>query len=360
MHITAPGQQRRSARPVPLSNRRARIRNPRTARQALALANARIAAGQLEEPAIVPGERARLAHAPQHGPQLIKGGRPLSAFPSGPRHGRDIHGRSHVGLLQIKDLDPNVCKGCKLGHAANLTVSVSLSNPQSSSNDILIGDVSPHNLVMSDILLFPGAGGVLDRQTTMAESLGMRLKRLRKARNWKQREVAERLSVTEVSVTRWETDDQVPRGPDIKRLADLYSVPQAWLHYGGSGGPQTVSIVGIVSAGQTIIAADDGPLGEVMVPFGTPADMLAVEVRGDSMLPQYEDGDRLLYRGIPQNADELIGRRCVVRTEAGQVLVKTLRRGALIGTYDLDSSNAATIPNQRLVWVAKVEAVIHK
>jgi transcriptional regulator with XRE-family HTH domain len=193
------------------------------------------------------------------------------------------------------------------------------------------------------------------------ETFASRLNRLRaKRENLSQEKLSELLGLQELQVGRWERGEAEPRPKNLAKLAQFFNVPASWLQYGGSGGPIMIPIVGIVGAGQAVMSVDDEPLGEIEAPYGTPADMLAAEVRGDSNLPDLQDHDILLYRGVPQEAAPLIGQRCMVRTEDGHVMVKRLRHGIGPTLFDLDSSNAPTIPNQRLVWCAKIEATIHK
>lgn len=192
------------------------------------------------------------------------------------------------------------------------------------------------------------------------ETLATRIKRLRRARSLTQEDLADLLNVTRVSVARWESGQRSPTQPDILKLAHAFSVTPNWLHYGGHGGPQTVPVIGHVGAAQEVRPFDAEPLDEIEAPFGCPPDTRALIVRGDSMMPELQDGDLVLYRGVPQDPATLIGRRCIVRLEDGRVLVKRLRRGAELGTYDLESTNAAPIEAARLVWCARVEAVVFR
>jgi transcriptional regulator with XRE-family HTH domain len=357
-HPRTARRQCQTALAVPVADRRARGNDARTPLPALVNPHARIARRDFKQPAIRPRQTTGRSRSGENGAELFDGGRSLPALPARPCHWCRTQDAGNLIFAQPKDVQTDKSKRRSVCHIAQLTDTVSLSRCNGAHGDVHDDVMAANSNAMTDPLLH--TSGVRERDIQTHETLGTRLKRLRTARKWLQADVAERLNVAEVSVTRWETDAQVPRMPDIKRLADLYTVPPSWLHYGGPGGPQTIAVVGIVGAGQTIAAVDDGPIDEVAVPYGTPPEMLAVEVHGDSMEPNYSHGNILLYRGHPQNPDELIGQRVIVRTESGLVMVKRLRRGAELDTFDLDSTNAATIPSQRLVWVAKVEAVIHR
>lgn len=192
------------------------------------------------------------------------------------------------------------------------------------------------------------------------ETFGMRLRRLREARGLTQADVAEAVGMTALQGHRWEHDQAVPRAAVIDRIASFFEVAPEWLQYGVGGGPTFAAVLGMVGAGQAIVPFDDGPFDQIEVPFGAPPGVIALIVRGDSMQPELSEGDFVLYRGVPQDPATLIGRRCVVRLEDGRVLVKRLRRGAALDTYDLESTNAAPIEGQRLVWCARVEAVVYR
>jgi transcriptional regulator with XRE-family HTH domain len=213
---------------------------------------------------------------------------------------------------------------------------------------------------MDDFLRQSNTIGEASFGAVTMESLGARLKRIRKLKNINQERVAEHLNVARETITRWEHNVNEPTEANIKKMAALYGTPAVYLRYGGSGGPKTVSVLGHVGAGSNVVPFNDGPFEQIEAPFGSPDDLAALIIRGDSMMPELSDGDYVLYRTTQQNPNDLIGRRCILRLEDGSVLVKRLRRGRDLGCFDLDSTNAATIENQRLQWAAKVEAVKYR
>jgi DNA-binding XRE family transcriptional regulator len=115
-----------------------------------------------------------------------------------------------------------------------------------------------------------------------------------------------------------------------------------------------VKLAGYVGAAQSVYQFDEDGAGWVEAPPGATAATEAVEVRGESMLPLYEDGTLLYYsRLLPPS--EMIGRRCVVRLEDERVLVKTLRRGSEPGLYSLLSLNAPDIDDVGVQWAAPID-----
>ncbi len=148
----------------------------------------------------------------------------------------------------------------------------------------------------------------------------------------------------------------------IGRAADTYArafrVSAAWLLTGiGTDGPtDQVELMGFVGAGQEVYQFDEGGAGMVDAPPGATSSTVAVEVRGDSMLPLYDDGTILYYsRQLPP--EEMIGRRCIIRLEDDRVLVKSLRRGAGPGLWTLVSLNAPDIEDVTVTWAAPIDWV---
>jgi phage repressor protein C with HTH and peptisase S24 domain len=200
----------------------------------------------------------------------------------------------------------------------------------------------------------------LEFQHEDKDGLGRRLAKLRVKKGITQSELASIFDVSRETIVRWEASKRSPNDLMVAALAKFFSVQDSYLRYGGPGGPQTIQVMGFVGAGTGVLPFDDGPFEQIEAPFGTPPDMIALIVRGDSMMPELSDGDYVLYRATPQNPDNLIGKRCIVELEDGAILVKRLRRGRNVNTFDLDSTNAAILENQTIAWCAKVEAVKYR
>ncbi|MEM6490914.1 MAG: S24 family peptidase [Pseudomonadota bacterium] len=145
-----------------------------------------------------------------------------------------------------------------------------------------------------------------------------------------------------------------------RAYARAFNVSTAWLLTGE--GPQrdtTTPLIGIVGAGSTILPIDDHALGAGLELVETPpaygGDLVAVQVRGDSMYPVYWDGDVLFFgRSGAPILDECLNRECVVRLADGAAMVKVLRRGAQKQAFRLESYNAPPIENADVEWAAPV------
>ena len=128
----------------------------------------------------------------------------------------------------------------------------------------------------------------------------------------------------------------------------------------GTGGPdrKTSPLLGIAEAGEGHFDDRGVPAGtswdEVNFPDLPGNDAYALEVSGDSMLPLYRDGDILI---CSPSASIRRGDRVVVRTVAGEVMVKELKRrtAKLIELVSLNPSHPdRAIPAQDVIWVVRV------
>ena len=146
-------------------------------------------------------------------------------------------------------------------------------------------------------------------------------------------------------------------GPTIEKLLHVVGKTETSI----SEVPQ-IPVVGHAGAGDSVLNFDDHPKGhgleEVDCPPGVdPRKVVAVRVRGDSMLPVYEDGDVLYFTrdrdGVPPNC---LNKTCIVKLRSDGVLVKKVTKGSKAGHYHLISKNAAVAPivDAQIRWAARV------
>ena len=94
-------------------------------------------------------------------------------------------------------------------------------------------------------------------------------------------------------------------------------------------------------------------------PEGVSGEVVAVEVRGDSLFPTAENGWKLIYAGDhPSDEAEILNRLCVVKLLNGKALVKRVMRGSKPDHYHLVSTNSPVIEDARIEWAARVTAII--
>jgi phage repressor protein C with HTH and peptisase S24 domain len=141
-----------------------------------------------------------------------------------------------------------------------------------------------------------------------------------------------------------------------------FKVNPQWLLFGtGEASTRSIPIMGYIGAGAEISpefeqVPPEG-LDQVDLPFAVPPDLIGLEVRGESMLPRYEDGDVIVvWRDQRGTIDGLLGEEAAVRTDRGQRFLKRVLRGVRKGTYNLESTNASskTIEGARLDWASEI------
>lgn len=130
-----------------------------------------------------------------------------------------------------------------------------------------------------------------------------------------------------------------------ERYAAFFRVSLDWLMTGR--GPMKTSlsaipVVGLVGAGAGIYPvpedATSQPIDEIDMP--DPQFLGALEVRGDSQYPRYNDGEFVLYDTRVKPPGSLVGHFAVVDLADGRRLLKILRRMPEPGRFRLESHNA--------------------
>jgi phage repressor protein C with HTH and peptisase S24 domain len=131
-------------------------------------------------------------------------------------------------------------------------------------------------------------------------------------------------------------DDGKPRWPSTESLAKVLAATGthlsdfvALVSDGGAGmRSRMVPLIGMAQAGAAGSFNDAGfPAGpgweDIAFPEITDENCYALEIAGESMLPVYRDGDRIL---VSPWATARRGDRVVVKTHAGEVMAKLLGR----------------------------------
>lgn len=120
-----------------------------------------------------------------------------------------------------------------------------------------------------------------------------------------------------------------------------------------------IPLIGLAQAGSDGLFDDAGyPLGqgwdEIRFP-GQNSGLYALEISGDSMLPLYRDGDRIIVDPHTQNLRR--GDRVVLKTAEGEVMAKELVRQSAL-QVELRSLNPQfpdrIIERAQLVWIARI------
>lgn len=142
-------------------------------------------------------------------------------------------------------------------------------------------------------------------------TLGERLRALRESRGLTQGQVGDAVGKTDKAVWAWENDINAPRMGVVEKLAQFFNVTKAYLM--GEDEPlsssdipsnvrpisklhhQHVPLIGGVAAGEPIYDPEDAG---VYVESPVDADA-AITIHGDSMVPNYLDGDLVYIKARP-------------------------------------------------------------
>lgn len=174
-----------------------------------------------------------------------------------------------------------------------------------------------------------------------------------------QTQIAHHLNTTQATVSRWLSGSE-PQGEFRDAIHKMYL---EYIDMNDIDEPResSVALMGYVGAGAEIEpdfeqVPPEG-LDQVSVPFPLPDDMIAFEVRGDSMLPVYKNGAIVIvYREQKRPIEAFLGEEAVVRTADGRRFIKTIMRGSK--GVNLLSWNAAPIEEVHLEWVGEIFAVL--
>jgi len=120
-----------------------------------------------------------------------------------------------------------------------------------------------------------------------------------------------------------------------------------------------IKVVGYVGAGEQVLAFDES-MGEqetIEEPPNVGPNAVAVRVRGDSMFPELDPDDVLVYdTRYESNFDNFVGRRLIISLQDGRQFVKRLKKGSAKDLYTLVSSNPRErdIEDVTIEWVAPI------
>lgn len=199
----------------------------------------------------------------------------------------------------------------------------------------------------------------------MNMKLAAKIKAIRLNAGLNQTQFGELFDVTQSTVVRWERG-AMPQAEVLQRIADYAHTTvdrlldtKAAMDAGGD----EIAVVGFVGAGAQVLPYDDYARGDGMEFIKRPdyvkGRAVAVEVKGDSMLPIAWDGWKLIYTGEQTIIEsEVLNKLCVVKLVDGGVLVKVILRGSKPQRYHLQSSNAPLIEDVEIEWAARVESIV--
>jgi phage repressor protein C with HTH and peptisase S24 domain len=196
----------------------------------------------------------------------------------------------------------------------------------------------------------------------MWDTVGKKIRSLRKALGENQATFGARFEVEQATVSRWEKGEPVQR-KHHEPLAQMAGMSVAEFFH-TTVEPRLIPIVGYVSGGESFTPVDDhepgGGIDHVMLTIEQD-DQVAVRVRGDSMRPVYRNGDVIIGSRVQgRDMTKVIGADCVIRTASGEGYVKTVHRGTKAVLFRLRSYNPMyeDLEDVELEWAAPISHVI--
>lgn len=199
-----------------------------------------------------------------------------------------------------------------------------------------------------------------------------RIKELRQSKGMTQGGLALATGFKQSEISMWESGSRNITLSKLAKIAEALGVDAVDLVADTDKGGEIIPVVGYVGAGAEVFPIDDHAKGFGMGESDPsewghfPQNMkreksVALEVRGDSMMPLIQDGDLIFYdERLPGVPLEFINTRCVVWLLDGKCLVKWVRAGSRAGHYTLDSINPAddSIKDALVQWSAKVKMIL--
>ena len=149
-------------------------------------------------------------------------------------------------------------------------------------------------------------------------SFSGRLAEARRRAGLSQSELARRIGLKPQSVQQWEQSGTTPRSHRIDKIASALGVSREWLLVGGSAADSIrevtqkiteVPILNYVQAGKWSEVAPELPDAQrVSCPVSCSTSTFALQVVGESMLPEYLPGDVIFVdpEVVAQNGDDVV------------------------------------------------------
>lgn len=190
--------------------------------------------------------------------------------------------------------------------------------------------------------------------------MGNLLKKLREERGWTHQEAGDAMGVSRGQFIKLERGERRMTEQYIALAARAFGITQAEVIQDQSE-TRTVALMGEIGAGAEISPeyeqVPEGGLEQIEVPFYLPDDMIAFRVKGDSMLPRYDEGDLIVvWKEQRRATTSFLGEEVAVRTRTGQRYLKTLQRASR--GYNLQSWNAKLIENVEIEWIGEIYVTI--
>lgn len=157
---------------------------------------------------------------------------------------------------------------------------------------------------------------------------GQQLKKYRLSANITQKELAQRLFVSQQAVGRWETDKTTPNPETVYKIAQIFGITSDEL-LGDAKPPSStggiwIPVLGDVAAGIPIEAVEDVvDYEEIDAAMAATGDFFGLRIKGASMEPRIREGDVVIVR---KQEDADTGDTAVVLVNGDSATVKRIKK----------------------------------
>jgi len=177
------------------------------------------------------------------------------------------------------------------------------------------------------------------------------IEREMKAKGFSRRSLSSAAGLSQTAVRDLLDRTENPGIGTLHKIAEALDMPFESI----SGAAQVLLLGEIGAGGLVAYFKDDHEPEYVPRPPLSPGPLMALRVRGESMLPKYEPGDIIYVRRDHDGVLPVyIGRYCAINLSDGGTYLKILSQGSQPGRYTLRSLNAADMVDCEVVWAAPV------
>lgn len=162
-------------------------------------------------------------------------------------------------------------------------------------------------------------------------SVGIRLKKLREESELKQESLAAKLGINRSTISMYERDQRMPSPDVLKKYADIFDVSLDYIlgkskkrNAESDSQKYEVPVFYAVACGNPFVADEDIIDWEEIDPkLKSQGEHFGVKLRGDSMLPDFKDGDVVIVR---QQSDIDSGSIAIVRVNGDEATMKIVQK----------------------------------
>lgn len=177
-------------------------------------------------------------------------------------------------------------------------------------------------------------------ETVQANTIGERIRKMRKNLNLTQQDLAKKLKdVSHVAVSQWESNTTKPNAENLYELSTLFGCDFGWLLKGGEGETTNAKLISDISCVQIPVLSYEDVLefdfthpvivttGEyIMLDIKSSASTFALTLKGDSMSNDFLDGDTVIIDPLE-------------KPEPGEFVLAKVGGDILFRKYRVDSMN---------------------